>query len=122
MRPGLLTRLRMRFLLEPLGYGRPAAAEVFDHEYSSGGWAHFHTLPELARQAVLVALASELRPNPRVLDLGCGSGKFAQLWQRFTPKRYVGVDLSPEGLRQAQALGVAGGEFLCEDFETWRPQ
>lgn len=122
LRPGLIDRLRTHFVRGPAGFGRPAAAAVFDQEYASGAWAHFHALPELARQAVIAAMATSLRPEPSVLDLGCGSGRLAQLFQPYAPRRYLGVDVSTEGLRQAATLGLTGCEFVCANFETWRPR
>ena len=120
-RPGFLARLRRRFLLEPAGYGRPVDQAAVDGEYSSGAWAHFHQLPELPRQSVIVGYVTALQPNPAILDLGCGSGRLAQLFSPHPFRRYLGVDLSPEGVRMARALGLARCEFNEGNFETWRP-
>ena len=117
----LLNRLWRRFVLEPAGFGRPIDPAVLDHEYRSGAWAHFHELRELPRQSVLVGYVTALYPQPAILDLGCGSGRLAQLFQPHPFRRYVGVDVSAEGLRLARALGLARCEFVEGDFETWRP-
>lgn len=121
-RPSFAARLRQKFLREPAGYGRPIPVAALDHEYASGSWSHFHGLSELARMAVVVVTASTVRANPAVLDLGCGSGRLAQLFQPYAPRRYVGVDLSREGLKIARDLNLAGCEFIEGNFETWRPQ
>lgn len=114
-------RLRRKFLLAPAGYGRPISKNTLDHEYTSGSWAHFRELPELARQSVIVGAVTSLYPNPSILDLGCGSGRLAQLFTTHPFRRYVGLDISTEGLRLARELNLARCEFLEGDFESWRP-
>ncbi len=115
-------KLRRRFLLEPAGYGRPQPKSAVDQEYRSGAWAHFHQLPELPRQSVIVGFVSQLHSNqPAILDLGCGSGRLAQLFQPYPSRRYVGVDLSTEGVRMAQELNLRGCEFVAANFEDWSP-
>lgn len=120
-RRDLLDKLRRRFLLKPAGYGRPLDQAAADGEYRSGAWAHFHQLPELPRQSVIVGYVTALHQNPSILDLGCGSGRLAQLFQPHPFRRYLGVDLSPEGLRMARDLQLARCEFAEGNFETWRP-
>jgi len=120
-RPSLLHRLRRRLLLDPAGYGRPMDRATADNEYRSGAWDHFHQLPELPRQRAVVGFVSQLHPNPAILDLGCGSGSLAQLLQALPFRRYLGVDLSPEGLRLARGLKLRGCEFVEGDFESWTP-
>lgn len=118
-RPSLLQRLRRRFLLEPAGYGRPVDQAVVDGEYRSGAWAHFHQLPELPRQSVVVGFVSQLHQNPSILDLGCGSGRLAQLFQPHPFQRYLGIDLSTEGIKMARRLNLRGCEFTEGNFESW---
>jgi trans-aconitate methyltransferase len=121
-RRDLLTRLKYKYFEAPAGYGRPIPREAADAEYASGAWRHFHELPELARQAVIVVTVSQLHQNPAVLDVGCGSGKLAQLFQPYPCRRYLGVDFSTEGIRLARTLGLKGCEFVEGDFTTWRPK
>jgi 2-polyprenyl-6-hydroxyphenyl methylase/3-demethylubiquinone-9 3-methyltransferase len=116
-----LGRLRRKFLLEPAGYGRPLDQKVVDGEYRSGAWAHFHQLPELPRQSVIVGYVTQQHANPSILDLGCGSGRLAQLFQPHPVRRYLGVDLSLEGIGMARALNLRDCEFIEGNFETWRP-
>ena len=120
-RKDLLARLRHKFLLAPAGYGRPVDPAAMDGEYRSGAWAHFHELPELPRQSVVVGYVTALHKNPTILDLGCGSGRLAQLFQPHPFRRYLGVDLSVEGIRMARDLKLARCEFTEGNFETWRP-
>jgi len=120
-RKDLVTRLRHRLLLAPAGYGRPVDQAAVDGEYRSGAWAHFHQLPELPRQSVIVGYVTTLHPNPAILDIGCGSGRLAQLFQPHPFRRYLGVDLSAEGIRLARKLKLGRCEFVEGNFETWRP-
>ncbi|EDY43312.2 class I SAM-dependent methyltransferase, partial [Streptomyces sp. SPB074] len=50
-----------------------------------------------------------LRPGDQVLDAGCGTGRaLAPLRERVGPRgRVLGVDLTPEMLREAAAKGRA---------------
>jgi len=114
-------RLLHKFVRARQGYGRPLPKAVLDGEYTSGAWSHFHELPELGRQVLVAGLVTQMHPHAAVLDLGCGSGRLAQLFQPFRLRRYLGVDLSTEGLARARALNLAGCEFVEGNFETWRP-
>ena len=120
-RKDLLQRLRRRFLLEPAGHGRPVSQAAVDQEYRSGAWAHFHQLSELPRQSVIVGYVTQLHRYPAILDLGCGSGRLAQLFQPHPFRRYLGVDLSPAGIQMARELALKGCEFTEGNFETWTP-
>ena len=120
-RKDLLTRLRHKLLLAPAGYGHPVSQTAVDGEYRNGAWAHFHQLPELPRQSVIVGYVAALHRNPSILDVGCGSGRLAQLFQPHPFRRYLGVDLSAEGIRMARELQLARCEFAEGNFETWRP-
>jgi 2-polyprenyl-3-methyl-5-hydroxy-6-metoxy-1,4-benzoquinol methylase len=105
------------------GLGQPVSSTALDHEYASGAWDHFHGPDELARHQVLVAMIRDSHPRPRLLDLGCGSGRLASLLTAAPLAAYLGVDLSEEGLRKARSLGLPAplDKFLCANFETWAP-
>lgn len=121
-RRDLFARLWHKLCLAPAGYGRPVDQCAVDGEYRSGAWAHFHQLPELPRQSVIVGYVAALHRTPSILDVGCGSGRLAQLFEPYPFRRYLGVDLSAEGLRMAQKLKLARCEFVEGNFETWRPK
>lgn len=64
-----------------------------------------------------------------VLDLGCGT---APILNHLSPRRYVGVDISPEVIEQANKELVArhrssgefispGIQFVVGDMQRWRP-
>lgn len=116
----ILHRLVHKFIRAPLGYGRPMSPATADGEYRSGAWSHFHEPLELPRQESVIRFVTQFYPNPSILDLGCGSGRLAQLLQAVPFRRYLGVDFSPEGIRLAHALSLRSCEFVEADFETWR--
>jgi SAM-dependent methyltransferase len=125
MKPNILTRslhyLKRRLIDAPRGLGRPIDKTALDKEYGSGAWNHFFSFDELPRQLVLAGIIRHFHPQGAVLDLGCGSGRLAQLCQPYQFPRYLGTDLSTEGIAKAKVLGLQGVEFLEANFETWRP-
>jgi SAM-dependent methyltransferase len=80
----------------------------------------FHYLRKLpewnyrATKARLRALAAELG-RPAVLDVGCGTGEFASL---FDAAGYQGVDIHPGYVRLARRLNP-GHRFDCADMQVW---
>lgn len=118
----LLRYLHRRFILEPRGMGRPTDQHVLDHEYSSGNWDHFFSWDELPRNQVLAGAVHYFYPkDPTILDLACGSGRLAQLYQNFPFARYIGADISSEGIAQATKLSLPRAEFVVADAESWEP-
>jgi SAM-dependent methyltransferase len=101
--------------------GRPVPAEVFDRDYAAGHWDLLFADEETPRNRTVADLIAGVVPHPTVLDIGCGSGRLAQLLAPVGPARYVGVDLSGAALQRAQALGLGGCEFVRGNFETWLP-
>src|SRR5438270_3306183 len=58
----------------------------------------------------------------RVVDLGCGPGNSTELLiERFPQAEVVGIDSSPDMLRQARER-LPGRTFLEGDLSTWLPQ
>jgi SAM-dependent methyltransferase len=113
--------LKRRFIDAPRGLGRQINKDVLDKEYASGNWDHFFSFDELPRQLVLAGAIRHYHPRGSVLDLGCGSGRLAQLCQSYGFPRYLGADISSAGITKARALGLQGVEFAEADFETWQP-
>ncbi len=118
----LKNRLLQKFVRDPAGYGRPIAKDALDREYRSGNWDHFFGWDELPRNLVLAGAINFHFPEaPSVLDLGCGNGRLATVFQRYAFSRYLGVDLSTEAIARARALNLARMEFIEGNYETWRP-
>ena len=114
-------RLAGAFGREARGGGRPASEPALDAEYASGRWDYFFGPDEAPRYDLLVRVVRETHARPRVLDVGCGSGRLAALLAGGPLTEYLGVDLSREGLRRAGALGLPAARFVHGDFESWRP-
>lgn len=81
-------------------------------------WFHWlRKLPELnygATKSRIAAIRDRLG-DPRVLDVGCGTGEFAQL---FDPRSYLGVDVSERYVRFAERRNPRHG-FECSDMLAW---
>jgi SAM-dependent methyltransferase len=114
--------LYRKLVQDPRGEGRPIDKAVLDREYRTGNWDHFFGWDELPRNLVLAGAVHHFFPkDPEILDLGCGSGRLAQLYQVYPFSRYLGADISTEGVAKARALNLRGVEFIEANFETWRP-
>ena len=124
--PAYLTRIKDRlvqkFVRDPAGFGRPVPPAALDHEYRSGSWAHFFSFEELPRNLVVAGAVHHLQPNPAVLDLGCGSGRLATVFKNYPFTRYLGVDVSAEGVALARKLAIPRMEFIEGNYENWRPE
>lgn len=58
----------------------------------------------------------------RIADLGCGPGNSTELLiERFPDAEVIGVDSSPDMLRQARAQ-LPGLKFVEADLSTWMPE
>ena len=109
--------LRGRRLIELLALDRPwigelfarggsagaAPAETWDGAYRDGRYDRLLDSDRRHHHRLLAALVGEVAPHPRILDIGCGDGAFYRSARALTPRRYLGVDLSPEGVARAQA-------------------
>jgi SAM-dependent methyltransferase len=114
-------RLTYRLYGERSGAGKPVPADALDHEYASGAWDHFYSDDERQRFDALIRIVTAHPVPPSLLELGCGSGRLLSLLEPGRVSRYLGVDLSVEGLKRARALAHPQGHFEQADFETWRP-
>src|SRR5579871_5454987 len=57
----------------------------------------------------------------RVVDMGCGPGNSTELLiARFPDAEVIGLDSSPDMLRQARAR-LPNGKFLEADLSIWTP-
>ncbi len=54
----------------------------------------------------------------QVLEVGCGSGQFAELLKRDTLVEYTGIDLSVVAIEQARTKGLSGYRFESGDALT----
>jgi SAM-dependent methyltransferase len=70
------------------------------------------------RRAKLIAECAGLGPGVRVLEIGCGTGMFTEMWAR-TGAQIVGVDISEALLEKARSrnLPTTQVQFLAKCFE-----
>lgn len=94
-----------------------------DLHYSCAYFAESTMDLEAAQQAkcALIAAKLDLRPNARVLDIGCGWGSLALYLAEKHGARVTGITLSPGQLevaqRRAEERGLSGHvEFRLQDY------
>jgi len=81
------------------------------------GWGTPAGILRARRRAALIERKAALAEGRRVLELGCGTGMFSEMWSRLGIRR-TAVDISPELIREAKRRDLAGHrvEFIAEDF------
>jgi len=76
-------------------------------------------LEPLEKSATLPLWEAQLEMLPgdcgRVLDLGCGTGRFARLFETKRGGRYIGVDFASELIDAAREYNPCM-EFICRDI------
>lgn len=67
-------------------------------------------------------IRANIRPEDSVLDIGCGYGRFFEIFPEHTGN-YLGVDISPDLLRVAQAAHpnkqFIVGDMRKDDYGMW---
>ena len=93
------------------------ASDQYDAVYATGGEDGIYDLPYQHSgyfplfKAVADALAD--RPTASILEVGCGTGGFAQLWtDRHAGARIRGFDFSPVAVQRAQRRTAAARFFV----------
>jgi SAM-dependent methyltransferase len=82
------------------------------------GWGTPAGRRRAARRGQLVSEAAGLRPAMSVLEIGCGTGLFTEIFSK-SGATILAVDISSELLEQARARGLPTDrvEFHCARFE-----
>lgn len=97
--------------------------EKMDSDYAHGKWDYLRGLDELGRFSVLVGYCHFLKPGGRILEIGCGEGILQERLDPARCSRYVGVDVSAEAVRRANARAGDGKTvFVCADAALWQPE
>lgn len=88
------------------------AAKIYD-----SGHAGIYEMCKDDYPPILAELEKE--PFHDVLDCGCGTGPMLELiHQKYPDKHYIGLDLTPEMIRVAQAKKLSNTEFIVGDSEN----
>jgi len=85
-------------------------------------WAdsHFANRLKLLRcSAILEAMSSLGLVEPRIVELGCGTGWLTSILGVFGPA--TGVDFSAEAIRKA-SVKYPSVRFVCADIQTWEAE
>jgi SAM-dependent methyltransferase len=98
-------------------------AQQFDDLYEDERWLVRALRPGLFRRRQLAVETVSAYDAPRVLDVGCGSGRIGEFVLGAGASRYVGVDFSGPMIDLARArlsprFGADKVELLVEDFLT----
>ncbi len=99
----------------------PAAKEVWEAQYGSGGWEFMRRLEELARYSVIAGYLHHLKPGGSVLDVGSGEGLLVDHLRPLGVSRYLGVELSEAAVRQAAGRRDVKTAFAAADAESYVP-
>ena len=104
-----------------LDRGRPIPRETWDRQYRAGAWDSLDSLDELGHYLVIAGYIHTLFASPAVLDVGCGPGRLGELLEGFACRSYLGIDLSPEAIKQARQRRATRGRFRVADLDRWTP-
>jgi len=112
-----------RPMFKLIGY-RPqqVSAAAWDREYKDGQWKYLETIGSIAGLVSILGYCQFLAPAS-LLDVGCGAGVLAGKLKVLPFQSYLGIDISPEAVAQAQDLADARTAFAVADanaFETDR--
>jgi 2-polyprenyl-3-methyl-5-hydroxy-6-metoxy-1,4-benzoquinol methylase len=105
--------------LRLLGY-RPqrVSADAWDREYRDGRWSFLESMGCVAGTAAIMGYVQFLAPAS-ILDVGCGAGILANKLKVLPYRSFLGIDLSPEAVAQADAAADARTTFAAADAETF---
>jgi 2-polyprenyl-3-methyl-5-hydroxy-6-metoxy-1,4-benzoquinol methylase len=100
--------------------GSPAAREVWEQQYRSGGWDYLAGEDEAGHYLAIAEFCRRHLRGSSLLDIGCGTGILVGCLQRhagMAPSRYTGIDLAEAAVRQA-ASSHPGARITRLDYST----
>lgn len=94
-------------------------AASWDLQYKLGLWDYLDT-GQVAGQEVFELIA-KFAPQPRILDLGCGTSANLPLASGMH-RHYHGVDISAKAIERARKLGHVRATYETADVLTYAPR
>lgn len=70
----------------------------------------------------IVDFANHLKPNARVLDVGCGSGYPISSYLSKQGFQVTGIDIAEEMIKEAKQLNLPNATFLVEDILNFKSE
>ena len=118
-------KLNYKLFLAQKGHGMAIPTDVLERQYKNNFYSFLNSVDELANYMVTIGyiqhFAKSLNQPPSLLDLGCGHGRLTELLSPYPIKKYVGLDKSPEAVKQANSCNFKNSKFLVTDFEEYTP-
>lgn len=106
----------------PQGHGLAHPPAYWDERYWAGHLDMFDSIEDLPRYAMLSAYIGSLGgARARILDLGCGYGRLAELLGDGSFAAYVGIDISAVAVAHARARAAPNMRFEVRNLSTWEP-
>jgi 2-polyprenyl-3-methyl-5-hydroxy-6-metoxy-1,4-benzoquinol methylase len=100
----------------------PVSKDVWERQYQTGKWSYLQQLDELPRYSIITGYLQFLKPNPAILDVGCGEGLLFRRYRPYGYARYVGVDLSAAAQQLLAAEQDERTMFVCADANSYEPR
>lgn len=117
------SQLRYGLILAPLGKGEPLSKAQWNSRYEEGySEKQLSSLNDFARYMIIAGYIHLLGKTPAVLDIGCGDGILVGAMPDASFEAYLGIDLSEEAIRKANARALQNAQFEVGNFEDWMPK
>jgi 2-polyprenyl-3-methyl-5-hydroxy-6-metoxy-1,4-benzoquinol methylase len=97
----------------------PASKSTWNSQYIKGRWKYMDQLNELPRYSAIVGLIAYLKPNGKILDVGCGEGIIFKKIRPYGYKKYVGIDISDNAINKIGNKFYENTNFYNVDVESF---
>jgi SAM-dependent methyltransferase len=106
-------------LFKLIGYRAPrVSAATFDQQYRTGLWDSLGDLDNLGGLVTVFGYCQYFAPRT-ILDVGCGAGLLTQKLKVLPYERFLGIDISPVAIAEAQKLVDARTQFAVADAQAF---
>lgn len=108
----------LRALFRPT---RALPQRVWESAYADGRWDYLRGLDELGHYSLIAGYCQVLKPDGRLLELGCGEGLLLRLLRGDAYREYLGIDLAAAAVARAQHYANARTTFAVGDIDSFTP-